>query len=336
MNYRKLGNSGLFVSELSMGAFVTFGRQVKVDSAANLMKTAYDAGVNFFDNAESYEFGEAERVMGAALKKLGWRRDSYLVSSKVHGGCIQNPKPNQWGLSRKHIFEACDQALERLGIDYLDLYFCHDADPRVPMEETVRAMNELIQRGKILYWGTSEWSAQQIMEAHMIARQYNLTPPTMEQPQYNLFERYRFEVEYVRLYRTIGLGTTTWAPLASGVLTGKYNDGIPAGSRASLKGYEWLLPDMLSSDIGKERVEKTKKLMSIAEKMDIPMATLAIAWCLKNSNVSTVILGASKASQLEENLIAGEKVIQLTDEIMEDIEKILENKPEPMEFQFED
>jgi len=240
MEYRRLGKSGIPVSALSFGAWVNFGRRVDVDVAVEMMKVAYDAGVNFFDNAEVYRRGKAEIVMGKALKKLGWRRDSYLVSSKVMFGFIPEPKPTQWGLNRKHIVEACDQALERLGVESLDLYFCHRPDPNVPLEETVRAMSDLIQMGKVHYWGTSEWSAQQLMEAHSIARQYNLIPPTMEQPQYNMFHRQRFEVEYARLYTIIGLGTTIWSPLASGVLTGKYNDGIPDDSRVNLPGYEWL------------------------------------------------------------------------------------------------
>jgi voltage-dependent potassium channel beta subunit len=240
MEYRRLGNSGLQVSALSFGAWVTFGTQVDVARAEKLMRTAYDAGVNFFDNAEVYEYGQAEVVMGKALKKLGWRRDSYLVSSKVMFGCVEDPKPTQRGLNRKHIFEACDQALERLGVEALDLYFCHRPDPSVLIEEVVRAMSDLVQLGKVHYWGTSEWSAQQLMEAHTIARQYNLIPPTMEQPQYNMFHRERFEVEYARLYKVIGLGTTIWSPLASGLLTGKYNEGAPKDTRVNLPGYEWL------------------------------------------------------------------------------------------------
>ena len=234
MEYRRLGKSGLKVSALSFGSWVTFSTQADVDLAADMMKVAYDAGVNFFDNAEIYAHGKSEEIMGKALKKLGWRRDSYTVSSKVMWGSVKDAKPTQQGLSRKHILEACHQAMERLQVEYLDLYFCHRPDPEVPMEEVVRSMNTLIEQGKVFYWGTSEWSAQQLMEAHSVARQYNLIPPTMEQPQYHMFHRYRFEVEYGRLYDTIGLGTTIWSPLASGLLTGKYNNGIPEDSRGNL------------------------------------------------------------------------------------------------------
>jgi voltage-dependent potassium channel beta subunit len=332
MEFRSLGKSGAQVSELSFGAWVTFGKQANVDLAAKLLKTAYEAGVNFFDNAEIYEHGQAEIVMGDAIKRLGWRRDSYLVSSKVHGGCVPNPNPNQWGLSRIHIYDACHQAMERLHVDYLDLFFCHRPDPRVPMEETVRAMTELIHQGKVRYWGTSEWSAQQLMEAHSVARQYNLIPPTMEQPQYNMFERYRFEIEYGRLYDTIGIGTTIWSPLASGMLTGKYNHGAPDDSRINLPGYEWL-KKIFETDEGIARIEKVKELCMLADEMGTTMARLALAWCLKNPNVSTVIMGASKVSQLEDNLQSLAVVDQLSDDLMEKIEEILDNKPEPMEFQ---
>jgi voltage-dependent potassium channel beta subunit len=332
MRYRSLGKSGAQVSELSFGAWVTFGKQADVDLAAELLKTAYDAGVNFYDNAEIYEHGQAEIVMGNAIEKLGWRRDSYLVSSKVHGGVVPNPNPNQWGLSRIHIYDACHQAMERLHVDYLDLYFCHRPDPRVPMEETVRAMTELIHQGKVRYWGTSEWSAQQLMEAHSVARQYNLIPPTMEQPQYNMFERYRFEIEYGRLYDTIGIGTTIWSPLDSGMLTGKYNNGSPDDSRINLPGYEWL-KEMFENEEGKARIEKVKKLSKLADDLGTNMARMALAWCLKNPNVSTVIMGASKVSQIEDNLQALDIVDQLSDDLMEKIEVILDNKPEPMEFQ---
>ena len=334
MEYRRLGKSGLQISALSYGAWVTFNKQVKIDDAVEIMKVAYDAGVNFFDNAEVYEHGEAEIVMGKALKKLGWRRDSYLVSSKVMFGSVSDHKPTQWGLNRKHIIEACDQALARLGVEALDLYFCHRPDPETPIEETVRAMSDLVQMGKAHYWGTSEWSAQQIMEAHGIARQYNLIPPTMEQPQYNMFHRERLEVEYARLYDTVGLGTTIWSPLGSGVLTGKYNEGIPDDARINLPGYEWM-KKIFESEEGRERVAKVRKLSVIAEELGTNMATLALAWCLKNPNVSTVILGASRLSQLEENLTAVDIVDQLTDDVMEHIEEVLDNKPDPMEFQLE-
>ena len=332
MEYRRLGKSGLKVSALSFGSWVTFKAQADVDLAEKLMVTAYEAGINFFDNAEIYAHGESERIMGEVLKRVQWPRDSYTVSSKVMWGSRPNAGPTQRGLSRKHVVEACHQAMERLHVDYLDLYFCHRPDPEVPMEEVVRTMTELIWQGKVFYWGTSEWSAQQLMEAHSVARQYNLIPPTMEQPQYNMFHRYRFEVEYGRLYDTIGLGTTIWSPLASGLLTGKYNDGIPEDSRMNLKGYEWLRR-MLESDEGEKRLQAVKELVPIADELGTNMARLAIAWCLKNPNVSTVILGASKVSQLEDNLQALDLVDQLTTDVMEKIDAVLGNKPEPMEFQ---
>lgn len=332
MEYRRLGKSGLKVSALSFGSWVTFSAQADVDLAVEMMKKAYDAGVNFFDNAEIYAHGKSEEIMGAALQKLGWRRDSYIVSSKVMWGAVPNPLPTQRGLSRKHIIEACHQAMERLQLDYLDLYFCHRPDPEVPMEEVVRSMNTLIEQGKVFYWGTSEWSAQQLMEAHSVARQYNLIPPTMEQPQYNMFHRYRFEVEYGRLYDTIGLGTTIWSPLSSGLLTGKYNNGIPEDSRMNLPGYEWLR-SILESEEGQKRLQSVRELVPIAEELETTMPRLAIAWCLKNPNVSTVITGASKVSQVEENMKALELVPQLTDDVMENIEAVLDNTPEPMDFQ---
>ena len=332
MEYRRLGKSGIRVSALSFGAWVTFGNQVKVDDAVDLMKAAYDAGVNFFDNAEIYGRGKAEIVMGEALKKLGWRRDSYLISSKVLWGSIRKPKPTQYGLHRKHVFEACDQAMERLGVDYLDFYLCHRPDPDVPMEEIVRAMTDLIQMGKVFYWGTSEWSAQQIMEAHSVARQYNLIPATMEQPEYNMFQRRRFEVEYARLYEGIGLGTTIWSPLASGILTGKYNEGIPKNTRVNLKGYGWL-KDFFESEKGQQQIEKARQLTKVADDLGTSLAKLSLAWCLKNPNVSTVITGASRVEHVEENMDALDIVPQLTDDVLEAIEKILDNKPEELEFQ---
>ncbi len=332
MEYRRLGKSGLKVSALSFGAWVTFGNQMDVDAALATMQVAYDAGVNFFDNAEIYAHGMAETIMGAALQKAGWRRDSYLVSSKVMWGSVPDAKPTQQGLSRKHVVEACHQALERLQVDYLDMYFCHRPDPETPMEELVWTMTNLIQQGKALYWGTSEWSAQQIMEAHSVARQYNLLPPTMEQPQYNMLYRQRFEVEYGRLYDAIGLGTTIWSPLASGLLTGKYNDGVPADARINLPGYEWLR-DMFESAEGQRNLAKVRELTALAAELDTSMARLAIAWCLKNPNVSTVITGASRPEQVADNMQALEVVAQLTDEVMARIEQILANKPEPIPFQ---
>jgi len=327
MEYRRLGKSGLKVSALSFGAWVTFGTQLDVDEALAIMTAAYDAGCNFFDNAEVYARGQAETIMGEALQKAGWRRDSYIVSSKVLGGAVDDPGPTQRGLSRKHVYEAAYQAIDRLQCDYLDLYFCHRPDPSVPMEEVVRTMTELIQRGDVLYWGTSEWSAQQLMEAYAVARQYNLIPPTMEQPQYNMFHRYRVENEYARLYHedTLGLGTTIWSPLASGLLTGKYNNGIPDDSRMNLPGYEWL-KKMLTSDEGQARLEKVKELAKIADGLNTTMPKLALAWCVKNEHISTVITGASKVSQVEENFTALELMPQLTDDVMETIEGVLDNK----------
>jgi voltage-dependent potassium channel beta subunit len=265
--------------------------------------------------------------MGEALQKAGWRRDSYIVSSKVYGGSVPNPLPIQRGLSRKHIYEAAYQAIERLQCDYLDLYFCHRPDQEVPIEETVRAMTELIQRGDVLYWGTSEWSSTELMEAYAIARQYDLIPPTMEQPQYHMFHRYRVENEYKRLYHedTIGLGTTIWSPLASGLLTGKYNNGIPADSRVNLPGYEWL-KNMLQSPEWQERLPKVQQLAPIAEELGTTMPQMALAWCLKNPHVSTVITGASKVEQVIENFGALDVVPKLTPEVMARIETILANK----------
>ena len=329
MEYRRLGKSGLQVSALSFGAWVTFGQQYGVAEALEIMSAAYDRGCNFFDNAEVYAKGQAETIMGEALHKSGWRRDSYIVSSKVFGGAVENPSPIQRGLSRKHIFEAAHQAIKRLQCEYLDLYFCHRPDPEVPMEEIVRAMTELIQRGDVLYWGTSEWSAQELMEAHAVAREYHLIPPTMEQPQYNMFHRYRFELEYQRLYQvdTLGLGTTIWSPLASGLLTGKYNAGIPEDSRVNLPGYEWL-KEMVNSESGQVRLKKVPQLAKVAEEIGTTMPKLALAWCLKNPNVSTVITGASRVSQVEENFGALEVVPLLTNEVMASIESILSNKEE--------
>jgi len=320
MNYRKLGKSGLLVSELSFGAWVTFGNQVDNSIAEECMKIAYDDGINFFDNAETYAQGRAETVMGEILQKFKWDRTSYVLSSKVYFGS-GGKLPNQTGLSRKHIFEGFEASVKRLQVDYLDLFFCHRPDENTPIEETVRAMTDLVNQGKIFYWGTSEWSAQQIMEAYSIARQYNLVPPTMEQPQYNMFERFKVETDYRRLYEEIGLGTTIWSPLASGLLTGKYNEGsIPKGSRAEAEPW---LADRLVGEKAKPRVEKVKKLMNLAENLGISIIELAIAWCLKNPNVSTVILGASKSEQLRENLKAADKVGLLTDEVMIDIDQIL-------------
>ena len=322
MEYRRLGNSGLKVSELSFGSWVTFNRQVDTSLAERMFGMCFDAGINFFDNAEGYEAGESEIVMGEALKALGRPRDSYAVSSKVFFGARRNPLPTQMGLSRKHVTEACHQALQRLQVDYLDLYFCHRPDPETPIGETVWAMHNLITQGKVLYWGTSEWSAEEILEAHRFARENHLTPPTMEQPQYNLLDRERFEAEYAPLYEAeYGMGTTIWSPLASGALTGKYLNGIPEDSRAALKGYEWLRDVMVESDRGQERMQRVAKMMPVAEELGVPLSRLAIAWCLLNPNVSTVILGASRIEQLEENLKAAEAVPLLTDEVRAKLEQ---------------
>ena len=324
MEYRRLGKSGLKVSEFSFGAWVTFAKQVGEDDAASLMGYAYDNGVNFFDNAEGYEKGNAEIVMGEALKALNWPRESYAVSSKVFWGTGKGTLDR--GLSAKHITDAAHAALKRLQVEYLDLYFCHRPDIDTPIEETVRAMHNLIMQGKVLYWGTSEWTAQQLTEAYAAARQYNLTPPTMEQPEYNLFRREKVESEFLPLYGLFGLGTTIWSPLASGILTGKYNNGIPDDSRMNLPGYEWLKA-RLDSDKGKDELAKVKKLAKLADEAGLPLHHLALLWCNANPNVSTVILGASKLSQLKDNLKALDSKARLTPEVMAKIEEIVGNKP---------
>ena len=325
MEYRRLGRSGLQVSALSLGSWLTFGKQITDDVAEELMVTAYENGVNFFDNAEIYARGKSEIVMGNILKKQDWRRDSYVVSSKVFWG---GDKPNQTGLSRKHIFEACHAALKRFQLDYLDLYFCHRADPNTPMEETVWAMNDLIRQGKILYWGTSEWSAQQIMEAILIARRDHLVPPTMEQPQYNLLHRGRFELEYSRIFSEMGYGSTIWSPLASGILSGKYNEGFPDGTRLGMQGMEWLRDKMHTE----ENLIVARKLTTLAQDLGTTLPSLSIAWCLKNPNVSTVILGASKTEHLLANFKAFETLALLTDDVIQSIEDIVQNKPAHVGF----
>jgi voltage-dependent potassium channel beta subunit len=323
MEYRRLGKSGLQVSEFSFGSWVTFGRQVDGSDAVSLMTRAYDSGINFFDNAEGYESGKSEIVMGEALKTLGWSRDSFIVSSKVFWG---GQKPTQRGLSRKHVTDAAHAALKRLQVEYLDLYFCHRPDIDTPIEETVRAMHDLVTQGKILYWGTSEWSAQQLTEAYAVARDLRVTPPTMEQPQYNLFERQKVEADYLPLYDLMGLGTTIWSPLASGVLTGKYNDGMPNDSRMNLPGYEWL-KEKWTSDAGRAQLAQVAKLAELAKDVGISITHLALLWCLSNRNVSTVILGASRLSQLEDNLAALAHKDKLTPEVLARIDAIVENKP---------
>jgi len=325
MEYRYLGKSGLQVSALSYGAWVTFGAQMGVEEAQACMEAAYNAGVNFFDNAEAYAAGEAERIMGEVLKRTGWKRSDLVISTKIFWG---GRGPNDRGLSRKHLLEGTDAALARLQLEYVDLIFCHRPDIHTPIEETVRAMTYLINQGKALYWGTSEWSAQQIMEAHMVARREHLIPPTMEQPQYNMFHRERVEKEYAPLYAGVGLGTTIWSPLASGLLTGKYLEGTPEGSRITLEGYEWL-KKRFESEEAKAQLEKVRQLMPIADEAGCSLPQLALAWCLKNPNVSTVITGASKVWQVEENMKAMDFVDKLTPDIMERIEDILQNKPPP-------
>jgi voltage-dependent potassium channel beta subunit len=325
MEYRFLGKTGLKLSALSFGSWVTFGDQVNEEIAYACMKEAYEAGVNFFDNAEVYAKGKAEIMMGNIIKKAGWKRTDLVISTKIFWG---GEGPNDRGLSIKHIMEGMNASLKRLQMDYVDLVFCHRPDIYTPIEETVWAMNLLIQQGKAFYWGTSEWSAAQIMEAYGVARREHLIPPVMEQPEYNMFARQRVEAEYAHLYRTIGLGTTIWSPLASGLLTGKYNEGIPEGSRLSLPGYEWLR-QRFQGEAFERKVAAIKRLAGVAEELGCTLAQLAIAWCLKNPNVSTVITGASKPEQVRENMQALEVVPKLTAEVMEKIEEILDNKPRP-------
>jgi voltage-dependent potassium channel beta subunit len=323
MEYRRLGKSGLQLSVLSYGSWVTFFGQMEDKHADELMGVAYEKGINFFDNAETYADGESEKMMGRVLKKKSWDRTSYTVSSKAYFGSRKQLLPNQTGLSRKHLVEACHEALQRLQLDYLDLYFCHRPDPNTPIQEVVWTMHNLIQQGKILYWGTSQWSAAEIMEAHSVAQQYRLIGPTMEQPQYNMFERYKMELEYPPIFHNIGMGTTIFSPLAAGFLTGKYQGGIPEGSRLAMAGFEWLKKRWLQED----RLQKVNKLAALAEKLDTRLAALAIAWTIKNPNVTTAILGATKKEQLLENLKALDVLPKLTPEVLEEIEGILQNKP---------
>lgn len=325
MEYRFLGKSGLKVSALSYGAWVTFNDQIGNDTAYQCMKEAYDAGVNFFDNAEVYSAGEAEIMMGKAIKKAGWKRSDLVLSTKIFWG---GQGPNDKGLSRKHIIEGTDAALKRLQTDYVDLIFCHRPDLHTPIEETVRAMNHIIDQGKAFYWGTSEWNAAQIMEAYQIARREKLIPPLMEQPEYNMLHREKIEKEFLPLYDKIGLGTTIWSPLKSGLLTGKYNEGIPDKSRLSLPSYEWLKEALLSEE-GKENIEKVKKLTTVAKDLGISMSALALTWALKNPNVSTVITGASRPEQVKENMKVLGYVELLSEEVNERVEEILQNKPIP-------
>jgi len=324
MEYRFLGKSGLKISALSFGAWVTFSNQYGEEQAYECMKTAFDNGVNFYDNAEVYADGKAESIMGEVLKKAGWKRSDLVISTKLFWG---GEGPNDKGLSRKHIVEGMDASLKRLQLDYVDLIFCHRPDIYTPLEETVWAMNHLLNQGKALYWGTSEWSAALIMQAYSIARREHLIPPLMEQPEYNMFNRKRIEQEYLPLYREIGLGTTIWSPLASGLLTGKYNEGIPAGTRAGLPGYEWLKKRFESPESA-QKIEKVRQLDQIAKELGCTLAQLALAWCLKNPNVSTVITGASRKEQVEENLKALDVANQLSDDVIHRIEEILGNKPD--------
>lgn len=324
MDYRFLGRSGLKVSALSFGSWVTFGDQVDEQKAYDCMKEAYEAGVNFFDNAEAYASGKSETMMGNIIKKAGWKRSDLVLSTKIFWG---GDGPNETGLSYKHIIEGTDASLKRMQTDYVDLLFCHRPDKHTPIEETVRAMNQVIRSGKAFYWGTSQWTAEQIREAWHIARREHLRPPLMDQPQYNMFNREKVEREFYNLYRDIGLGTTIWSPLASGLLTGKYNKGIPEDSRLSLEKYDWLRKKLLESEKGRNQLQKVKKLTSVTKDLDITMPELALAWCLKNPNVSTVITGASKPEQVRQNMAAIDQVDKLTDEIMERIEEILDNKP---------
>jgi voltage-dependent potassium channel beta subunit len=318
MIYRRLGKTGLKVSALSFGAWVTFGQQIGDPVARELMHSAYDAGINFFDNAEAYAEGRAELVMGDILKKSGWDRSTYVVSSKVFWG---GKRPNQTGLSRKHVVEACHAACARLQVDYLDLYFCHRPDPDTPIEESCRAMHDLIVQGRVLYWGTSEWTAAQLAEAYAICDRLGLHAPAMEQPQYNLFHRTNLEQNLAPHCRERGLGTTIWSPLASGLLTGKYNDGVPADSRINTPGMEWLR-EIITRDATPPRIAAIKQLAAVARELDTTLPRLGVAWCLKNPHVSTVILGASKTSQLIENLGALEILDRLTPEIMARIDAI--------------
>jgi len=324
MEYRRMGKTGLQLGVLSYGSWVTFSKQVDDKAADRLMGIAYDNGVNFFDNAEAYEGGKSEELMGRVLQGKNWDRTSYCLSSKAFFGMYgKNNKPNQHGLSRKHVVEACHQALRRLQVDYLDLFFCHRPDPDTPIEEVVWTMNILLQQGKILYWGTSEWSAAEIMEAHACAKELSLIPPAMEQPEYNLFERQKMEMDYKTIFRDTGMGTTIWSPLASGLLTGKYNNGIPENSRLSLGNYSWLKNKTLVDD----KVERVKKLEAVAHKLNTSLAVMSLAWCIHNPNVTTAILGATKEQQLTENLKALDVYHLFTNEILLEIDDIMQTKP---------
>ena len=324
MEYRYMGKTGLQLSVLSFGSWVSFHKQIDDNIADELMGIAYDNGVNFFDNAEVYALGESEKMMGRVLKNKNWDRTSFTVSSKAFWGWRgQENKPNQSGLSRKHLMEACHEALQRLQLDYLDLYFCHRPDKKVPIKEVVWTMHHLIQQGKILYWGTSEWSGVEIMEAHRVAQQYGLIGPSVEQPQYNLLERNKIENELLMVFKTVGMGTTIWSPLASGLLSGKYNNGIPEDSRFAIEGFDWLKNRWMKESF----LEKINQLSNLANELGITVAQLSIAWCIKNPDVTTAILGATKKEQLLENLKAAMAVEKLSTEIMNRIEDIVQTKP---------
>lgn len=329
MEYRRMGRSGLQLSVLSFGSWVSFHKQIDDNRADELMGIAYDHGVNFFDNAEVYALGESEKMMGRVLKNKAWDRTSYVISSKAFWGWRgKQNKPNQSGLSRKHLVEACHEALGRLQVDYLDIYYCHRPDKGVPIEEVVWTMHNLIQQGKILYWGTSEWSGVEIMEAHRVAQQYGLIAPVVEQPQYHLLERNKMENEYLMVFKTVGMGTTIWSPLASGLLSGKYNEGIPEGSRFALSGFDWLKDRWMQDKF----LEKAKQLNELAKSLDITMAQLSIGWCIRNPNVSSAILGATNRDQLLENLKALEASAKLDEAVMQKIEDIVQTKPQLPEY----
>jgi voltage-dependent potassium channel beta subunit len=319
MKYRHLGKAGLKVSELSFGSWVTFHNQVDVNATVEMMAAAYDAGVNFFDNAEVYAFGKSEEIMGEALKRLGWRRGSYLVSTKLYWGLHDNPNEKNT-LNRKYLIEAINGSLQRMELDYVDLLYCHRADPTTPIGETVWAMHNIIERGKALYWGTSEWEAAEILSAIEIAERHHLHKPIVEQPVYNLFERHRFGPEYEAVYKNHGYGSTTWSPLASGMLTGKYQKGIPPGSRGELKGYEFLKDELTDE----ERIARVAALQPLAEEMGATLAQLSLAWCLQNPYVSTVITGASRVEQVQENMAAARFVDRFTPEVVEASDSIFE------------
>ncbi len=320
MEYRRLGRSGLRLSALSLGSWVTFGNRdqiASVELALPVMDAAKRAGVNFFDNAEAYAAGRSEEVMGAALRELGWPRHEFVISTKLFWGIYDVPNM-RYTLNRKYLLQGLEHSLERLGLDFVDLVYCHRPDPATPIEETVWAMSDLIDRGRALYWGTSEWSADEIRAAFAVAERHHLRAPVVEQPQYNLLWRDRVEREYARLYEDVGLGTTIWSPLASGLLTGKYLHGVPEGSRATLPGYEWLRAQLTDE----ARNETVSRIKAVADELDVPLAPLALAWCLKNPHVSSVITGASSLAQLQENMSALEVVALLDDDVMERLDAL--------------